>query len=98
MESVISINDWRCCKCGGYFPVDFYKIKVGDKVYFVFSHIQSGKVINLIYRVGLVIEKTGNKLIVKYNNKKYILGITQVYPFNAPVSFVYNMFWVCGCK
>ncbi|QRQ11549.1 hypothetical protein [Acinetobacter pittii] len=98
LEFVISINDWKCCKCGGYFLVNFYEIKEGDKVYFIFSQLQSDKVTNSIYRVGLVVEKTSNILVVKYNKKKYRVENTKVYPFEAPVAFIYNMFWICGCK
>ncbi|EXB26351.1 hypothetical protein J537_1790 [Acinetobacter baumannii 1437282] len=41
--------------------------------------------------------RDGHSLIILSNNLLFVVNDTDVYPEDAPVYFVYNMFGVCEC-
>ncbi|MCU4576245.1 hypothetical protein ACMUMS_06085 [Acinetobacter courvalinii] len=91
------MRNWVCKKCGLYKKINANEIKVGKKVYFI-------KMINDVHRLnkqeidrGVVLSRDGHSLIILSNNLLFVVNDTDVYPEDAPVYFVYNMFGTCEC-
>jgi hypothetical protein len=55
-----------------------------------------GKV-NKIIRKGTVVSRNQNILIILSEGVLYMVKDIDVYPEDAPVYFVYNMFGACEC-
>lgn len=49
-----------------------------------------------LYKKGIVIARHDNILHIE-SRKTYKIEQIKVYPLGAPMPFVYNMFWICGC-
>lgn len=55
-----------------------------------------GKVTEIIYK-GSVVSRNDDVLMILSNGLLFTVKDTDVYPEDAPVYFVYNMFGVCEC-
>ncbi|MEB6479324.1 hypothetical protein [Acinetobacter vivianii] len=90
------MKKWMCRKCGLYKKIDPAEISAGRKVFFmkVDSHID--KVKKEIGK-GVILSRSGKSLIILCDNLLFMVDDTDVYPEDAPVYFVYNMFGVCEC-
>nr|WP_277603834.1 hypothetical protein [Acinetobacter dispersus] len=69
-------------------------IKSGRKVYF----IQNVDNINKIIKKGVVVSRNKNLLIILSDGILCMVKDIDVYPEDAPVYFVYNMFGMCECS
>lgn len=83
---------WKCGFCNKYIIFNFESINIGDDVNF------------LICKDGLYsLYMTGCVLFLEFVYVISCLGFYRVdkfkvYPSNAPVPFVYNMFGTCYCE
>lgn len=90
------MKNWKCRNCGLYIRVDKDKIKVGNVI--VFSKvvlIQRYKKMKLAQ--GVVVGREQEKFKVLHEGAYYFLEKDEVYPADAPVFFLYNMFGECKC-
>lgn len=90
------MKKWVCKKCGLYKRIKAGEIKSGRKVFFIRLDHQINKVNEKIDR-GVVLSRNANSLIILSKNVLFVVKDTHVYPEDAPVYFVYNMFGVCEC-
>ncbi|EMU35073.1 hypothetical protein ABNIH22_19864, partial [Acinetobacter baumannii ABNIH22] len=51
-----------------------------------------------LYKKGTVIARCDSILHIESRKKTYKIEEAKVYPLGAPMPFVYNMFWICGCE
>ncbi len=91
------MRKWVCKKCGLYKKINANEIKVGRKVHFI-------KLSNDVHRLnkkeidrGVVLSRNDHALVILSNNLLFVVNDTDVYPEDAPVYFVYNMFGTCEC-
>lgn len=91
------MDDWQCKYCNGYIMVNHSRIEVGEK--FTFWYINSmQKMKEKLYKKGTVIARCDSILHIESRKKTYKIEEAKVYPLGAPMPFVYNMFWICGCE
>lgn len=83
----------RCVKCYGYKKYNVDDLKSGDLVYF-YNYNKSGGYIIL---KGFILSKSVAGFKVSDGNKKYLVDKENIYPYDAPVAMIYNMFGVCEC-
>lgn len=91
------MRKWVCKKCGLYKKIIASDIKVGRKVYFIKLNNDFHGLSKQEIDRGVVLSRNANSLIILSNNLLFVVKDTDVYPEDAPVSFVYNMFGVCEC-
>ncbi|MBI0422934.1 hypothetical protein I7H67_08975 [Acinetobacter sp. ACIN00229] len=91
------MKDWQCKYCNGYIMVNHSKISVGEKVYFLVYKFDAKNERKKFYKKGIVIGRHDNILHIESRKKTYKIEQIKVYPLGAPMPFVYNMFWICGC-
>lgn len=97
MDMSIDLFKWKCFICEGFILVDHSKIQKDDLVEFVFRRINKNDSLYLIYKVGLVVDRKEELLIIKYKSRLYKVFEKDTYPARAPAHLIYNMFWVCNC-
>ena len=87
---------WKCKKCGGYIKVSVENILVGSSV--VFGLYKDGLCNSECKYLHAVVLESGDDFfyLVSYGDFYKIRKIF-VYPEDAPVPFIYNMFWLCFC-
>ncbi|NIE97062.1 hypothetical protein NDN11_11425 [Acinetobacter sp. C26M] len=91
------MKKWVCKKCGLYKRIVPSNIKLGRKVFFIQKEADNmGKVTEIIYK-GSVVSRNDDVLMILSNGLLFTVKDTDVYPEDAPVYFVYNMFGVCEC-
>lgn len=90
------MRKWKCKVCGGYILVSVENIMVGSRV--VFRSYRNG-VSDSDYKFlhAVVLESEDDFFYLVSYGDFYKLKKTFVYPEDAPVPFVYNMFWSCFC-
>jgi hypothetical protein len=88
------MNDWQCSKCKKYISVDLNKIKIGESV--SFKLYEDGLYVK--YEAGIVLNVDKKNFFIRSNYGLHRVVKNNVYPLNAPISFVYNMFGVCSCE
>ncbi|WP_436868975.1 hypothetical protein [Acinetobacter courvalinii] len=88
------MRKWVCKKCGLYKQINPHEIKPGCQVFFI--KVNRNRKVSGIEK-GKVLSRNGHSLIILSNRILYTVKDTDVYPEDAPVSFVYNMFGVCDC-
>ncbi|ENW81726.1 hypothetical protein F909_01410 [Acinetobacter sp. ANC 3929] len=87
------MKKWICKNCGLYKKIIPSHIKSGRKVFF----IQNVDNINKTIKKGAVVSRNKDLLIVLSGSILYMVKDIDVYPEDAPVYFVYNMFGACEC-
>ncbi len=90
------MKKWVCKKCGLYKRIHMNNIKTGQNVFFIKYNERAQRKDKKIER-GTVLSKSDNNLIVLSNNALFTVEIADIYPEDAPVYFIYNMFGVCEC-
>ncbi|MFX6532251.1 hypothetical protein ABTG57_16360, partial [Acinetobacter baumannii] len=60
--------------------------------------IMNSKCQQTLYKKGIVIARCDSILHIESRKKTYKIEEAKVYPLGAPMPFVYNMFWICGCE
>lgn len=85
---------WKCDFCNKYILFKFEDANIGDSVDFLickegpFLRCMAGCVLFLEFDYVYVVSCLGF----------YRVDKCKVYPSNAPVAFIYNMFGVCSCE
>lgn len=91
------INDkWICKECGLYIKVDFNNIKIGDEV--EFKIFIDNSLENYKFLKGVVNKKENNNFYVSSCSGLFLMSKNNLYPSDAPVDFIYNMFGTCFCS
>lgn len=90
------MKKWVCRKCGLYKKINPVEITAGRKVFFIKVDSYINKVKEEIAK-GVILSRSGSSLIVLSDNLLFMVKDTEVYPEDAPVNFVYNMFGTCEC-
>lgn len=91
-----NMKNWKCETCGRYIRVKPEKIEKNSKVVFRVCinsrcHSKSKAVI------GKVLERKGDFFYIVCGVDFYYVNFKDLYPINAPVEFIYNMFGECYC-
>ncbi|HFF4184697.1 TPA: hypothetical protein ACGCXL_003792, partial [Acinetobacter baumannii] len=68
------------------------------KVYFLVYKFDAKNERKKLYKKGTVIARCDSILHIESRKKTYKIEEAKVYPLGAPMPFVYNMFWICGCE
>lgn len=92
------MDDWQCKYCNGYIMVNHSNIEVGEKFTFWYINLMQKMKEKSYIKKGTVIARCDNILHIESRKKTYKIEEAKVYPLGAPMPFVYNMFWVCGCE
>ncbi|MCU4337304.1 hypothetical protein [Acinetobacter dispersus] len=87
------MKKWICKNCGLYKKIVPSHIKSGRKFFF----IQNIDNINKTIKKGAVVSRNKDLLIILSDGILCMVKDTDVYPEDAPVYFVYNMFGMCEC-
>ncbi|WP_032881779.1 hypothetical protein [Acinetobacter sp. WC-323] len=90
------MKKWVCKKCGLYKRIKASEIKPGQKVFFIKFERHANK-INGKVACGEVLSRHANALTLLSKNIIFVVKDTDVYPKDAPVYFIYNMFGECDC-
>nr|WP_277606217.1 hypothetical protein [Acinetobacter genomosp. 15BJ] len=90
------VKKWVCKNCGLYKKVIPSHIKSGRKVFFIHDADNIGK-FNKIISKGTVVSRNQDVLIILSESVLFMIKDSDVYPEDAPVYFVYNMFGTCEC-
>lgn len=89
------MEKWKCNYCNGYISVNVDMIEFFDKVDFkIFEDIGG---LYLKYIPGHVLFKDNDMVYISCDFGLYRVHKNNIYPKNAPVKFIYNMFWTCLC-
>lgn len=87
----------KCKVCNRYIMVSYQNIFLGCQVSFkVYEH--NGVYARYKRIVGMILHKNNGLFYVVSDLDFYVLSFFQIYPVDAPVRFLYNMFGVCDCK
>lgn len=89
------MNKWICPICGLYIKVDYSNIEIGDEV--EFKAFIDNSFANFIFLRGLISKKENSYLYVSTFKGLFVVNQDEVYPADAPVRFIYNMFGECNC-
>ncbi|WP_047426686.1 hypothetical protein [Acinetobacter sp. neg1] len=90
------MRNWKCRECKRYIPVSINTIEINDIVVFQISH-PAKKIKHKITIKARVLNKDNIFLFLVSGRDFYLVDYRDVYPPNAPVFFVYNMFGICDC-
>lgn len=90
------MRSWKCEKCGQYIPFNIDTIEFNDVVVFNI-HNQSRRFRGHLTIHARVLSKSNHFLFVVSGIDFYCIDIKYVYPRDAPVAFIYNMFGECIC-
>lgn len=94
------MKKWVCKQCGLYRKVNPGNIKVGQRVYFYKKKKCAERTPDQINEEpfkGVVLRKENGLISVLTNKGISKVNDNDLYPENAPINFVYNMFGVCEC-
>ncbi|ENX41960.1 hypothetical protein [Acinetobacter sp. NIPH 2100] len=87
------MKKWICKSCGLYKKIIPGHIKSGRKVFFIHNADNMNKTI----KKGVVVSRNKDILIILSEGLLCMVKDIDVYPEDAPVYFVYNMFGACEC-
>lgn len=90
------MKKWVCKNCGLYKKVIPSRINSGRKVFFIQDVNHLGKVSRIISK-GKVVSRNQDILIILSEGVLCMVKDIDVYPEDAPVYFIYNMFGACEC-
>ncbi|ENX35494.1 hypothetical protein F889_01163 [Acinetobacter colistiniresistens] len=90
------MKKWVCKNCGLYKKVIPSHIKPGRKVFFIHDAEDLSTVKKIISK-GAVVSRNQDVLIILSEGVLWMVKESDVYPEDAPVYFVYNMFGTCEC-
>ena len=91
------MRKWICNGCGLYIEVDLKKIKKGVSVYFYTLDHEGGE-FEYVLMTGIFFRRQGNYFFILSDGCVFKIVEKHVYPFGAPVFFIYNMFGACSCS
>lgn len=87
------MENWICEKCGGYIRVNLDLIEIGTKISFSIEMSDSCR----RWNDGWFLFKKENYVLIFDKMNLYFLDKNHIYPADAPVNFLYNMFNCCEC-
>ncbi|MCH7314401.1 hypothetical protein [Acinetobacter sp. ANC 3882] len=91
------MKEWICIKCKRYKRFNSNNLRLGQMVFFPIFEIE-GIEIKKIIRKGVVLKRKDSILKILEDGQIFYLEETDVYPVDAPVEFIYNMFGECFCS
>ncbi|WP_202743796.1 hypothetical protein [Acinetobacter calcoaceticus] len=96
------MKNWVCKQCGMYQKVNPNGIKAGQKVYFYKNKNIADRLadqINVDVVKGTVLRRDNGFITIVVSESVGIVKVkaADVYPEDAPINFVYNMFGACAC-
>lgn len=90
------MKKWICLTCGKYKKFEPEAFKVGQIVFFHQFTIEAEEIYKII-RKGVILKRKAQVLTILDCGEIVYLKDNDVYPEDAPVNFIYNMFGECIC-
>lgn len=91
------MKKWICLTCGKYKKIDPDNLKTGQIVFFYQFKIDAEEIQKII-KHGIILKRKNKILTILDEGEIFYLLDKDVYPIDAPVDFIYNMFGKCSCS
>ncbi|EPF80196.1 hypothetical protein GCM10025882_39700 [Acinetobacter gyllenbergii] len=90
------MKKWICLTCGKYKKIVPEHLKTGQIVCFYQFKIDAEEIQKII-KHGIILKRKNKILTILDDGEIFYLLDRDVYPIDAPVYFIYNMFGKCRC-